>query len=199
MGIMFVVSKIKLKTTHAVGLVISYLVITKLKSESSTQVSTFIDEMELKLSAIGSPSHFFMDTNMIVLFYDILSWRKRNANSFDVAIDAVNNVLKLEEQSMMLSEFCVEHYEIAREQRTVALNSIYALTYELEHYTLVRNKLRAVLRRLMELLERHLDSIRMNCANAESKKDKPDVLTRYIEDAKGVKAFDPTINPMEPF
>jgi hypothetical protein len=170
----------------------------RLKNDASSQMDMFVDEMKIKLDALGSPSHFYMDTNLILLFYDILPWRTRNPNNFDVAIDAVNNVLILETETQKLSEFCVEHYEVAMDQRKLALNNIYGIIYELEHFRLVRNKLRAVLQRLMVLLERHMDTIRERCATIEQQRE-PTVLTRYIEDAKGVKANDPMINFAEPF
>lgn len=182
---------------HVVALVAAYLVIQRLQKDQTKETSSFIDDTKLKWQAIGYPSHFYLDPNFIILFYDILEWRNLNPNNYDVAVKAINNVLKITEESRQLQYHCVDNYEVAMDQRKLALNMMYGFVHSMDYRKVYQDKLRSVLQRLMVLLERHLDIIRENCKNLSDKD--VNVKTRYIIDAKTVKAFDPMISSLEPF
>lgn len=182
---------------HIVALVAAYLVIQRLQNDQSKETSTFIDDTKLKWQAIGYPSHFYLDPNFIILFYDILEWRNLNPNNYDVAIKAINNVLKLTEESRQLQYQCVDNYEVAMDHRKLALNMMYGFIHTLDYRKVYQDKLRSVLQRLMVLLERHLDIMRENCKKLSDKE--VNVRTRYIIDAKTVKAFDPMISSLDVF
>lgn len=182
---------------HILAFVLSYLIIQRLQRDASGKTATFIDDMKLKWQAIGYPSHFYLDPNFIVLFYDILEWRNLNPNNYDIAIKATNNLLQIVEESRKLQYHCVDNYEVAMDQRKLALNMVYGFVHTLDYRKVYQDKLRSVLQRLMVLFERHMDIIRENCkkntdSNVNSK-------SRFISDAKTFKAYDPTINNLEVF
>lgn len=175
---------------HLLAVIVSGLIIYYLNEEETRESVDFNTQMEYRLTVIGSPSHFYTDTNMINLFYNILPWRSLNPNNFDNAVQAVNNVLKLEEDTVLTKEFCVNNYDVAFDQAKLGLNLVHGFVYSIEHPLLVQ-KLKKVCIRLQMLLERHLDNIRTYCENHENEKGRPNIHSRFIEDAKGPKPYDP--------
>jgi hypothetical protein len=189
-AIVILFNKKELKISHAIALVMAYLVIQRLQKDSRNKTDTFIDETKLKWQAIGYPSYFYLDPNFIILFYDILEWRNLNPNNYDIAIKATNNVLQIAEESRKLQYGCVDNYEVAMDQRKLALNMLYAFVHTMDHKKVYQDKLRSVLQRLMVLFERHMDIIRNNCKKLSD--ENINVNTRFISDAKTFKAYDPS-------
>lgn len=175
---------------HILAFLLCATILYKLQQKEQEDYIDFNTSMSYQLSVIGSPSHFHYDTNLITLFYNILPWRNINANNYDRAIEAVNNILVLEEDTRNVTEFCVDNYDVALEQSRIALNLVHGFIYSIEHQLLVQ-KLKNVLNRLQQLLERHLDIIRQNCRQKEKNKGRPNIYSRYIQDAKTFKPYDP--------
>lgn len=185
-----------IKLSHVLLLAALYFLSQRLYRDR-TQNLTFIDTMKRKWQDLGTPSQFYLDPNFIVLFHDILEWRSLNPSNFDTAIRGVNNILLLAEESKMLRYNCVNNYQVAMDHRKLVLNSVYGLRYTLGYQGIYQNKLRSVVHRLMVLLERHVDLIRKNCKRISD--THTDSKTRYIIDAKTVKAYDPMINGLDLF
>ncbi len=182
---------VKINLGHIFALGACYIIITNLRKKELQENVTFNQETDYRLELLGSPSHFHMDINIINLFYNIYGWRQRNANNFDHAIKAVNNVLRIDQETSIPLQRCVDNYEIAYDQTKIAMNMMHGFVYAIDHPLLVK-KLKKVLVRLNQLLERHLQNIQKNCEKTEAKKESVDVNTRYIEDAIGPKAYDGT-------
>ena len=180
----------RIRIGHILAMMLCVVIIYKLENEQSADDLDFNTTMEYQLQVIGEPSQFHNDTNLIDLFYNIVAWRDINANNYDQAIDAVNDILQLEQDTMNSTEYCVDNYDVARDKAKFALNLVHGFVYGIDHALLI-DKLTKVLGRLQSLLETHLDQIRINCENQEQRKGKPNVYTRYIEDAKTFKAYDP--------
>lgn len=181
---------------HVFALVLCLVILFKVHQEEKVDDNSFLTQVEARWKSLGSPSHLYHDVNIVNLFYNMLPWRKLNAYNYDQAIAAVNNVLKLESETYDMTEFCVDNYDVAMEQVSLSMNLVHGFIYSLEEPLLVQ-KLRNVLKRLRSLLERHLDVIRGNCKMQEKNKGRPNIYTRYIQDAKSVKPFDDT--KMSPF
>ena len=181
---------LKAGPSHIFALLLAGMIITHLKQKAGTESMTFNAEMDYRNGLLGTPSHFYLDSNLINLFYSIYGWRKLNATNFDNAIDAANNVLRLKEDSENKLQRCVDNYEIAYEQSRLCLNYVHSFIYAVQQPLLVK-KLKAVLARLQQLLERILLNIQQNCDKLELAKPKRDVNSRFIEDAHGPKAYDP--------
>lgn len=176
-------------TGHLLALALIVIILWKFQNDYSTDIMSFNETMEYQLRVIGNPSHFHFDTDLIEIFYNILPWRKLNPNNYDSAIEAINNVLILEEDTGHQQMYCVNNYEVARDKAKLALNLVHGFIYSIEH-PLIKEKLDRVLERLQRILEKHLDIIQGNCDSQEEAKGGPNYFTRYIEDAKTVKAFD---------
>lgn len=179
-----------INTGHLLAFFVSGLIVYYLQTSRDQDDLDFNATMEYRLEALGAPSHFHLDTNLINLFYNILPWRKLNANNFDQALSSVNTVLKIEKDTNQTVEMCVGNYEVAFDNSKLAMNFVHSFVYSIDHPLMVK-KLRNVLQRLQQLLERHLDRIRDNCDKQENAKPTRNILSRFIEDAKDVKAFDP--------
>ena len=172
----------KARSGHIFAVITSYLIIQRLQQQASDSTMSFNEKMDYRLDLLGAPSHFHADTNIINLFYNIYGWRDLNAYNFDNAIKAINNILKIEQDSNLPLQRCVDNYEVAYEQRSIALNLMHGFIYSLDNPILV-SKLKKVLERIQQLLERHLVTIQKNCENIENAKNGIDVNSRFIEDA----------------
>jgi hypothetical protein len=179
----------KAGSSHIFALLAGYIIIQKLQQQEQESFSTFNQEMDYRLDLLGSPSHFHKDTDIINLFFNIYSWRERNENNFDLAIKATNNVLSIEADSEKPLIRCFDNYDIAYDQAKIAINFVHGFIYSITEPLLV-TKLKKVLKRLQQLLERHLVKIRANCEGIELLKDSIDVNSRFIEDSYAPKPYD---------
>ena len=184
---------IQAKASHLFALYVAAGLIYYLHTRNITETLNFNEETKYKYTVLGSPSHFHYDTNLINLFYNIYNWRAFDENTFDNAIKSANNVLKIEADSEKPLQRCVDNYDVARDQAKLTINLIHSFNHTLDNPTLLK-KLENVLTRLQMLMERHLDKIKENCQITESRKESVDVHTRFIQDDKGVKAYDPRTN-----
>lgn len=189
-GIIFVSTRLlKAGTSHIFALLAVYLIIQKLSEKETLENVSFNEDMEYRLKILGSPSQFYRDANLINLFYNIYGWRSLNPNNFDHALKAINNILQIESDSEKPLKRCVDNYDVAHDQRNLALNLVHGFIYSLDNPILV-TKLKKVLKRLQILLERHIVNIQKNCQMLEDKKSSIDVHSRFIEDANGPKPYD---------
>ncbi len=175
---------------HIFALLLGGVIITHLQRQSATEVMSFNAEMDYRNGLLGTPSHFYLDTNLINLFYSIYTWRQLNEKNFDSAVEAANNVLHLKEDSENQLQRCVDNYEIAYEQSKICLNYVHTFVYAVQQPLLIK-KLKAVLARLQQLLERNLVSMQRNCEKLELAKPKRDINSRFIEDVLGPRPYDP--------
>lgn len=179
----------KAGTSHIFALLACYFIVQWMQQQDTTSVDSFNGEMDYRLDMLGSPSLFHRDTDLINLFYSIYGWREWNANNFDLAIKAVNNVLQVESDSEKPLVRCFDNYDVAYDQAKIALNMIHGFIYSISEPILVQ-KLKKVLSRLNQLLQRHLVNIQQNCMKLEDAKDTIDVNSRFLEDANGPKPYD---------
>lgn len=190
LAILFISTRvIQAKASHIFAVLLGYLIISKLREKEVTETLNFNQNIDYRNELLSSPSHFHMDVNIINLFFSIFGWRNKNANNYDNAVKAVNNILRLEADTEGKLERCVDNYEVAFDQSKTALNLIHGFVYTLDHPLLIK-KLKKVLARLQQLLQRHLENIRKNCQISEDIKDGRDTNSRFIEDAEGPKPFD---------
>jgi hypothetical protein len=178
-------------TGHILAFLLCAVIIWKIQQEEDKESMDFNTTLEYQLQTIGNPSHFHWDTDLVRLFFNLLPWRKLNANNYDTAIEAVNSVIRIEDDTNLTTEHCVNNYDVAFDKAKLAMNLVHGFVYSIEHPQLVK-KLKLVLTRLQLLLEKHLDIIRGQCKFQEEQKGTPNVHSRYIEDAKTVKPLDPS-------
>lgn len=181
---------IRADASHVFAFLVAFVCLYWLHDKSKKEVYPFSMELDVKMQMLGSPRNFHMDANFINLFVDMLDFRIKNPNNFDLAMTAIGNVLQTERdlESLRLDR-CVDHYEIARDQAMLALNFIHGLVYSLTNEVHVE-KLTGILKRLQQLLERHLVAIVRLCDLTESRKPTRDVNSRFVEDFNGPVASD---------
>jgi hypothetical protein len=180
---------LKTRTSHMIALIVSYYIVSSLDQKSRMELSNFNKEIDSKYNVIGKPKNFYLDANLILLYYSIYKWRNLNPNNYDESVKACNNVLQIQLDSDKGLIRCVDNYEIALEQSKLALNYIHGFVYNIDNPILVK-KLKDVLKRLQQLLARHLFVIRNNCQQIENNKSSIDVNSRFIQDSDGPKAYD---------
>ncbi|KAI8822781.1 hypothetical protein BJ741DRAFT_715272 [Chytriomyces cf. hyalinus JEL632] len=156
------------------------------------ELQTLYTTLDSKLAALGNPSHFYMDANVINFFYSIFRWRDKNAQNFDEAVASVNNVLRIHSDAEKPLLRPVDSYDVARDQATAALNLMHGFVYSIDQPLLI-DKLKVMLTRLQQLLERHLVKIQERCAPNDINQH-----TRYIQPA-GPKPNDPQAKDFDLF
>lgn len=198
LGVLFISTRIlHANTSHLFALLVAGAIIYYMKNKKDNSVENVYTSTEYKLKILGDPDHFHFDVNFINLFYSIYTWRSLNENNFDSAIEAVNSLLQLEGDSENQLIRCVDNYEVAEEYSKNALNLMHGFIYSISQPLLI-NKLKKVLARLQQLLERHLATFRQNCKTAERNKPKIDINTRYLY-PDGPQAFNPTLSNFDHF
>lgn len=193
------------QTKHVFALLLSYMIVRKFSEKDEVTSEDSYNLVQAKLEAIGEPSHFYMDTNMILLYYDMLAWRVLNPDNYEKSKMASNVVLKLLRDSEEPIVFSVHNYQVASEHAAVALNYMSAFELSLPNAQLVK-KLKVFVRRLQVLLTKHLRQMRSNCAAIERAKGPKgpdgrggrDVTWAAIPEETSPHGFDLTA-PISPF
>jgi hypothetical protein len=181
------------KSSHLFAVLIGGYIIYYLNNESKNSTVSFNASMDYKYKTIGNPEYFYIDANLINLYFSIYKWKNLNPHNYQESLKAVSNILKIELDSQNKINNCVDSYNIAFDQSKLALNMMHGYIYNIDNPLLIE-KLKKVLERLDQLLTRHLKRIEINCDNNEGKKDKVDVKTRYIQDSNGPKPYDEYTN-----
>ncbi|KAJ3348380.1 hypothetical protein GGF32_006244 [Allomyces javanicus] len=174
---------------HILAFVTTVLVVYLIQQHETTESFSFNSSMEAKLTALGSPSHFHVDSDLINLFHDLQPWRALNPYNYDQAIAAVNNVLRIEVESAGMTTHCIDNYQVAQDMVKLAMNLVHGFVYAMDHH-LVIEKLERVLIRLQDLLAGHLHQILTTC-NANERIKGTDIHSKYVQDESTAKAYDP--------
>lgn len=182
---------LKATTSHIFAVVVCYLLLSRLKQGNEDENLKFNKDIDDKLSVIGNPKFFYLDVNLINLYFSIYKWKSFNPHSFNESIKASSNVLRFKAEKVAR---CVDKYEIALEQSKIALNMLHSFVYSIDNRLLIE-KLKKVLVRLQQLLARHLQDISTECKSDLT----VDIHTRYIEDSDGPKGFDASATPFDFF
>jgi hypothetical protein len=181
------------KSSHIFAILVGGYIIYYLNNESKNNAVSFNASMDYKYKTIGTPKYFYIDANLINLYFSIYKWKNLNPHNYKESLKAVSNILEIEQDSKRKIRNCYDSYNIAFDQSKLALNMLHGYIYNIDNPLLIE-KLKKVLARLDQLLTRHLNRIENNCDNNEMKKGKVDVHTGYIQDSNGPKAYDEYTN-----
>lgn len=180
---------VDIRLGHIFALAVAYIIVTRLQQHHQEEDLSFNVEIDYRLDLLGAPSHFHNDINIINFFFDIYDWRQYNVTDFDRAVKAVNNILQIEEDTAIADLIgCVDNYDVAYGQMKLALNLLHGFVYNLDHPEKIK-KLKIVMARLVQLLQRHIQAIQRNC---EATKRPLNVRSRFINDAFAPKPYDET-------
>ena len=111
--------------SHIFALLVTAFVVMQMMKRNTTEVVDLNQEMDYRNQLLGTPEFFYLDANIINLFFNIFAWREFNPNNFDLAIIAVNNVLRVEIDSEKGLQRGVDNYEVAVDYSNDALNLIH--------------------------------------------------------------------------
>lgn len=178
---------------HILAVIVSALIVWYVFNRSQSEQFGFLSSMEEKLNALGNPSHFHHDADLINLFFSIRNWRNLNPDNFDQAVTATNNVLRLVEESRFLRKQCIDSYHVAKDLAQLSLNLVHGFIYNIEHQELV-TKLENVLERLQFLLGGQLNLMLERCMDHEKRKG-INVDSKFVIDSDNFKANDPMDHP----
>ena len=161
--------------------------------KDGTETATF-QQIDGQIRALGSPKHFYVDTNAVDFFYDYIGWRALNPDNFDRSIEAIDNMLRILLDTEKPLERCVDHYHIAADFGSLALNLFHGFSHVVDDKVLIA-KLKRALSRLEGLVTKYLRQMKHNCAAIERGKGRRDVNWSFVHDSDVPHPYDPTETP----
>ena len=195
LGVIYTSTNIlKANISHVFGAVLAFFIIKYLRTQENLSTNNFFQTTDYKYKLIGFPEYFYIDVNLINLYFSIYKWKNLNPINYNESIKSTNNVLMIRALINENNTNCVEQYEIAVEQSKNALNMLHGFIYNISQKQLVQ-KLNNVLQRLQELLTRHLEVIRKTC----DKNKNININKRYIQDPDGPKAHSTNVSSFDQF
>ena len=182
---------LKIGTGHIFALLITAALLLKMRKTESTSKENLYERIDNKIVAIGSPSWFYVDSNAVDFFYDYLGWRALNPDNYDRCVEAIDNMLRILLDTEKPLIRCVDHYHIAADYGSTALNLMHGFVYVISE-PLIITKLERGLVRLEGLIAKYLRQMKHNCAAIERGKGRRDVNWSYIPEAVVPKPYDST-------
>lgn len=176
---------------HIFALLVTAALIWNVRATESTSKLNLYERIDNKIVAIGSPSFFYVDSNAVDFFYDYLGWRTLNPDNYDRCVEAIDNMLRILLDTEKPLVRCVDHYNIAADFGSMALNLMHGFIYVINDPIIIA-KLERGLARLEGLVAKYLKQMKHNCAAIERGKGKRDVNWSYIPEPGVPKGFDAT-------
>lgn len=176
---------------HIFALLLTAALIYNARSRDKLDRQTRYERIDMQIRAIGSPRHFYVDSNAVDFFYDYIGWRALNPDNYDKAVTAVDNVLRILVDTEKPLVRSVDHYRIAADFGALALNMMHAYVYVVDEPILI-DKLGRALERLQGLVSKYLRQMRHNCAAIERGKGRRDVNWSFVPEESVPHPYDPT-------
>ncbi len=189
-GVFYMCTRVlKIGTGHIFALLITSALLWNARANDTSSKAHKYKQIEGQIRSIGGPQHFYVDSNAVDLFYDYLGWRKLNPDNYDRCVEAVDNILRILLDTEKPLVRCVDHYHIAADLGSVALNMMHGFVYVIDEPVLIA-KLNKALSRLEGLISKYLRQMRRNCAALERAKGRRDVNWSFIHGPNVPHPFD---------
>lgn len=182
---------LKIGTGHVFALLITSAMLWTARANDSAGKMRMYQRLEDQIRAIGRPKYLYVDSNAVDFFYDYLGWRALNPDNYDRCVEAVDNMLRILVDTEKPLVRCVDHYQIAAEFGSVALNMMHGFVYVVDQPVLMK-KLNRALYRLEGLVTKYLKQMRRNCAAIERGKGRRDVNWSFVPEDDVPHPYDPT-------
>ncbi len=171
-GIIYFVTKVfQPRFVHFMAFVGAAIIIYYLNDRRRARVASTNKELEYRMNAlVPRPKYFYIDADIINLFYNIREFRVYNKEAYDDALKDVDNLLHIvvDVETGVLK--CEYHYDVAKAFMYKALNNLQSIIHvapfmdaRVKAKHIVTDKYQSALNILHLLLKRHLDDILKRC------------------------------------
>ena len=183
---------IKATAAHVFALILSLVAIAFFNRESAGFKERYLTDMERKYDAIGAPANLHADARLVQFFFWLRDWRKLNPDAYDNAVDATDNLLKLEADVLLGTSRCGDQYAVALDLYRTAMNHLHAFVFSLSQPTEVL-RLRNALSAIQKLLLSHLNIVSTACKTSETAE--MTVNTQFLDSLRQPVPYDQTMTP----
>lgn len=169
------------------GIVVVYFLISK--RDTTKNEYNINEEMKLLSEQLRSTQFFYMDTDLIDLFYDLGDYQFYSNTKFKEIINHIDNFLHLQtdmENNVQDKKYV---YDIMIDLKSQILNDFHAMIYDLPQQSNILDRFKCALKKLHLLLNQHLDEVRKIIKRLDGK------LPIDMYPPNYPVADDPTINP----
>lgn len=172
--------RIPIKLNHTIGLIFGIIVAYFLNEKSNSQSMTEMKELEIKMERIEPrPSYFYVDANMIELFFNMLDFKKYNDSAYEKAVKNTDVFLKLMVDIEIGSVNCKQDIDVAKDMSKHALNHLHSIIHRLPSNEGLELKLKNSIRTLQIYFKRHLEHM-IDICNKKVEKDGYNIYNQKI-------------------
>ena len=159
--IFFITTRIiKPNFLYIIALIISLIVIYYMHDKKKSTLGFINERLEFMMnSIIPKPKYFHLDSDIVVLFYNIQEFRIYNPHSYDNAVKSVDHILHIEQDIELGVYHCAENIDIVKDQKEKALNHLQSVIHSNPHNSVSEGKLKTAVDKLHLYLERHVDKM----------------------------------------
>lgn len=208
--IMFLFKLIQPTFLHFFALITALVVIYYMNDKKITTLNSVNRELEFRLkSLIPKPEYFHLDSDLVVLFYNIKEYRIYNREAYDNALKSVDNLLHVKQdlETGVLYR-CGENVEIAEDMALKAINHLHSIIHKVptsenipednfdagQPYASGTNptkKLMAAIDKLHLILKQHVDDMKNRCNKQQREVTGININTKFFY-KKGPRPNDTT-------
>lgn len=148
---------------HVIGIVCGIIVIYFIISMRDTTKHDYntIEEMKLLSPQLRDTKYFYIDTDLIDLFYDLGEYQKYSNKKFKQIITHVDNFLHLQTDIEKGAIYKKYVYEQMDQLKATILNDFHSMIYDLPQQNEILDKYNKATTKLHLLLNQHLNVVRV--------------------------------------
>jgi len=153
--------RLQLGTHVILGVIVGVFVVYYLNEKSKFVGDNFITDMKHKLDAkiFEGTTNMHHDSEIVELLYSLREYRYYSPANMYKLVHVIDKFLRIVEDMSIGTKYMGESYEIAREYRTKALNTLHSFVYKVPHTPVTIDKFHMAMKQLETLLNNHLDRV----------------------------------------
>ena len=192
--IMFIFKKLSLKIESLVILIIAFFIFKFfIDNKYQNNLDGIVKTQNLLKSLNAEKDFLHYDQNLIYFFDFIKEYKIYNLNDYNKLIDIINNILRIESDLDIGTQYCKYDVDTAILLKKNAIDKFHSFIHSLPSNKLNNSKHTWSLNELNRLLTLHLNNIINKCKTLSSKKD-INTQTFFTDTISNIYPYDPNIN-----
>jgi hypothetical protein len=169
-----------IKFKSVIGIILGLTIVYIYYKKNELDVISYNDQLKIKLELIEPrPKNFDSFPELINFFYSIRLFNNYNPEAFSDCIKYIDNILTLYSDISIGIQQCDRNYDIVKDYKFAALNSLHSVIYMLKDNPILENKLKEALIELHKLLNIYEEKI-INICNEDINKNGYNIHRKYI-------------------
>lgn len=184
---------LNIQLTSIFGIMIGLLLAYIFYNKKTLEVSSYNNQLKIKLELIRPRPEMFDDhPEIIEFFYSIRDFYDYNPEAFSKTVKNMDLILKLYKDIQIGIKDCKLNVDVVKEKKKNALNHLHSIIYNLENNKILERKLKKALNALHKILNNYEKYV-IDICNTQIKDDGYDNGKSYIHPG-GPKPYNPEIN-----